>query len=30
MDIGGYVGKILRVDLSRGKTSVEELGQSVY
>lgn len=28
MDIGGYLGKILRVDLSKGETSVEELSQS--
>jgi aldehyde:ferredoxin oxidoreductase len=28
MEIGGYVGKILRVDLSNGKTSVEELSRS--
>jgi aldehyde:ferredoxin oxidoreductase len=28
MDIGGYLGKILRVDLSEGKTSVEELDRS--
>ncbi len=27
MEIGGYVGKILRVDLSRAKTTVEELDQ---
>ena len=28
MEIGGYLGKILRVDLSSGKTSVEELDRS--
>jgi len=28
MNIGGYVGKILRVDLSSSKSSVEELGPS--
>lgn len=28
MDIGGYLGKILRVDLSKGQTSVEELDKS--
>ncbi|MCK4789681.1 MAG: hypothetical protein KAV87_38425, partial [Desulfobacteraceae bacterium] len=28
MDIGGYLGKILRVDLSKGSTAVEELDQS--
>lgn len=28
MDIGGYVGKILRVDLGKGETSVEELDRS--
>jgi aldehyde:ferredoxin oxidoreductase len=28
MEIGGYLGKVLRVDLSSGKTSVEELDQS--
>jgi len=28
MDIGGYTGKILRVDLSRGETSIMELDRS--
>lgn len=28
MGIGGYLGKILRVDLSMGKTSVDELNES--
>lgn len=28
MDIGGYLGKMLRVDLSSGKTFVEELNES--
>lgn len=28
MDIGGYLGRILRVDLSSGKTSVDELERS--
>jgi len=28
MDIGGYLGRILRVDLSNGQTSVEELSRS--
>jgi len=28
MDIGGYLGKILRVDLSKGKMSIEELDDS--
>ncbi|HOE17749.1 MAG TPA: aldehyde ferredoxin oxidoreductase C-terminal domain-containing protein [Syntrophorhabdaceae bacterium] len=28
MNIGGYLGKILRVDLSKGSTSVEELDRS--
>ena len=28
MEIGGYWGKILRVDLSKGETSVENLSQS--
>lgn len=27
MDIGGYLGRILRVDLSKGETSVDELDQ---
>ena len=28
MDIGGYLGKILRVDLYKGETSIEELDRS--
>ena len=28
MDIGGYLGRILRVDLSAGETSVMELDRS--
>ena len=28
MNIGGYMGKILRVDLSKGETSIVELDQS--
>jgi len=28
MEIGGYLGKILRVDLSKRETSVEELSHS--
>jgi hypothetical protein len=28
MEVGGYLGKILRVDLSNSRTSVEELDRS--
>jgi aldehyde:ferredoxin oxidoreductase len=28
MDIGGYLGKILKIDLSNSKVSIEELSQS--